>query len=530
MSVSLSVNPVEIVVGLIFVASILAALAQRVGVPYPTVLVLGGLVLSVVPGLPTVQLPPEVVFLVFVPPLVYLPATQVALLDFRTSWRSVVLLSFGLVLFTTFAVAALVRAVIPGFDWPTAFVLAAIVSPTDMIAVNAIARRVAIPHVVRTVLTGESLFNDVVALVAYKMAIAAVVTGAFSLEKTLLELLWSCTGGVAVGLLVGQLAVWARRRVHDPAISSALSLVTSFVAYLAGEVVDTSGVLATVTAGLFVGRSLSIILEPEVRQGASSFWSGLNFILEGLAFVLIGLELRPIVASLADVPWQTLARDALLVCGAVIGLRIAWLWASAGAYLLFPRTTRKVHAPLQHAVIVGWSGMRGVDSLAAALAIPVLLPDGGAFPQRGMILFLAFAVIFATLVVQGSTLSFVIRALGLADDRVVEREEAIARLAGAEAALAELRRIEKSDPVSPETIAELRDLYERRAAQLHAQVEEGADGSVAEARESVQTLTRRMLRAERAAVLRLRDEGTIGSTALHRVERALDFDELRLAP
>jgi CPA1 family monovalent cation:H+ antiporter len=531
MSVFLNLNPAEIVIGLIFVASILAALAQRAAVPYPTVLVLGGLLLSVVPGLPTVRLPPDVAFLVFVPPLVYLPAAQVALLDFRSSWRPIVMLSIGLVLFTMGALAALIRACIPGFDWSTALVLAAIVAPTDTIAVSAIARRVPIPHAVSTILTGESLFNDVVALVAYKMAIAAVMTGLFSISTTMLELLWNAGGGIAVGLLVGQVAVWARRQVQDPAISSALSLVTAFAAYLGGEMVHASGVLATVTAGLYVGRSLSTILEPEVRQGTSSFWSGLNFMLEGLAFVLIGLELRPIMASLDQVPLVTLARYAALISGAAILLRFVWVALSTALRLLFHHEALAVRSLWKHAAVVGWAGMRGVDSLAAALSIPLVLPDGiTAFPQRGLILFLAFSVILATLVLQGSTLSRLIRLLGLAADGVVEREEAMARLAATEAALRELREVEAHHAATKEMIAHLRDLYEHRAAYLRARLHCGDDIAASEFLDTSNSLMRRMLRVEREAVLRLRDEGAIGSTALHRVERSLDFDELRLLP
>jgi CPA1 family monovalent cation:H+ antiporter len=529
----LTINPAEVVVGMIFVASILAAVAQRLGVPYPTVLVVGGLLLSIVPGLPTVRLPPEVVFLVFIPPLIYLPATQVALLDFRSSWQPVLLLSIGLVLFTLFALAALIQAAIPGFTWPTAFVLSAIVAPTDTIAVNAIARHSPIPHSVNTILLGESLFNDVVALVAYKVALAAVATGLFSVSTTLLEFFWNWGAGITVGLLVGQLAVAARRRVHDPAISSALSLVTAFAAFIAGETVNASGVVATVAAGLYVGRSWSVIMAPEIRQGASAFWSGLNFILEGLAFVLIGLELRPIVASLAEIPIAALIRDAALVSLAVIALRLVWVSTATALQILFHRdlVPNAARWPWKHAAIVGWAGIRGVDSLAAALAIPITLTDGATpFPQRGLILFLAFSVILVTLVVQGSTLSWLFRALGVPYDGIVDREEAVARLAAAHAALDELQHVESSTEVRAEMIASLRELYARRAKQLQAWTDDAGERRTSRSPDLTNALARRLLHVERATILRLRDEGAIGSAALHRIERSLDFEELRLLP
>ena len=378
-------NPVEIVIGLMFVATLLAAVAQRVGIAYPIVLVLGGLLVSFVPGMPLIHLDPEVILLVFIPPLVYLPASQVALKDFRSSWFPISMLSIGLVLVTVFGIATLVHFTIPHFGWSSAFVLAAVVAPTDMIAVSAIIRRTPVPHGVAKILDGESLFNDVIAFVAYKIAVRAVLSHSVSWMGTLGEFIWDLLAGIAAGLIVGQLAIWSRRRVHDPAINTAISLLTSFAAYLVGEAFQASGVLATVTAGLLVGRSLSRILEPEARQGTFSFWSGLNFILEGLAFVLIGLELRPILSVLTPYSAQTLIGSAALICAGVILLRLVWVGGSVVFRMLARRALGMppFQTSWKNALIVGWSGARGVDSLAAALGIPSFCSTDGRRFQSG---------------------------------------------------------------------------------------------------------------------------------------------------
>ncbi|SFH73495.1 Na+/H+ antiporter [Planctomicrobium piriforme] len=525
-------NPAEIIIGLIFVATVLSAVAQRVGVAYPIVLMVGGLLLSLFPALPQVQLDPEVVFLVFIPPLVYLPASQVGLLDVRSSWFPILMLSVGLVLVSLIGVATVAQSSIPGFTWPTAFLLAAIVAPTDMIAVMAITRHSPLPRQVERTLNGESLFNDVVAFVAYKIALRSVSEAYFARE-TFLEFTWDVLAGVAAGLVIGQLAIWVRRRVRDPAINSAASLLTAFAAYLTGEAVGASGVLATVTAGLCVGRELSRILEPEVRQTTFSFWSGLNFILEGLAFILIGLELRPTLAQLSETsPWQ-LMQAAALVIGAVVLLRVIWV---AGIFTCRRIVRRVLKLPAdqtnwRHAAIVSWAGPRGVESLAAAIGIPLLLPDGTTpFPQREMILFLSFSVILFTLLVQGGTLPRLIRWLHLPPDGSEKHEENLAHVAAAQAALIVLNQPMQcqSEEEFAQLVVQLRHYYEQRLRHYQSAAAETNQSPDYEILMTSNALRLRILNAEREAVIQLRDQGIIGNSVLRRLERSLDFEQIRL--
>ncbi|MGC3968015.1 MAG: Na+/H+ antiporter [Pirellulales bacterium] len=430
-------NPVHLIVGLIFVAVVLSTVAQKLRIPYPSLLVVGGVAVGFVPGLPRVQIPPDVAFLLFIPPLVYLVATQFGVRDLRSHVWPILRLSVGLMLLNLFCVAGIVHASIADFSWPMAFVLAAVVGPTDTAAVAAVANRLPVPRRVERILEGESLFNDVVALVAYQQAVKAVVSGSWSVGETAVELVWDAVGGVVAGLLVGASVTWARRRLCDTSTDTAVSLLTPFAAYLAAEVVDASGVLATVAAGLYVGRYLLAHLGPSERLQAFSFWNAARFILESLAFVLIGLELRSVLGDVGRLPPLELLRDCAWVCGATIVLRMAWMlfWNLFPCAFYRRLKPPRPAPPWQHAVLIGWSGMRGVDSLAAALAVPLVLADGVTpFPQRSLILFLSFSVILTTLVLQGLTLPLLIRRLRLPADDSLKREELRLRLAAAEAA------------------------------------------------------------------------------------------------
>jgi Na+/H+ antiporter len=525
-------NPAEMIIGLIFVATVLSAVAQRVGVAYPIVLMLGGLVISLIPAMPPVQLDPQVVFLVFIPPLVYWPASKVGLLDVRSSWFPILMLSVGLVMVSIVGVATLTHFAIPGFSWPTSFLLAAIVAPTDTIAVTAVTRHSPLPRQVQRILDGESLFNDVIAFVAYKIAVLSVLGSTNLPHGTLAEFTWSLLAGVVAGLVVGQLAIWVRRRVQDSAISSAASLLTSFAAYLCGEALGASGVLATVAAGLWVGRAVSRILEPEVRQSTFSFWGGLNFILEGLAFVLIGLELRPTLGQLSQFSVRQLIQNAALMIGAVVLLRLIWV-----AIIIAARRSVqwicKVHpyqSDWRHAAIVGWAGPRGVESLAAAIGIPLLLTDGRTpFPQREMILFLSFSVIMFTLFVQGGTLPWLIRWLNLPPDGSENREQNIAHLAAAEAALRVLNNSIPTEGECAELVPQLRAVYEHRVRYYQSAGTTTNHAPETRLFTTSNALRLEILHAQREAIIGLRDQGMISNSVLRRLERYIDFEEIRLA-
>jgi monovalent cation/hydrogen antiporter len=521
---------IEAVLGLLVAVAVLAAIAQKLGVAYPILLVLGGLALSLVPGLPPVQVDPDVVFLLFVPPLVYMAAVRTPWRDFRANLRPILSLAVGLVLVTMVVVAAVAQSLIDGFTWPSAFVLAAIVAPSDAVAVAAVTERLPVPRRVITILEGESLANDATALVSYRMAVAAVVTGTFSLGQASLSFLWAAAGGAAFGLAVGWLVVHVRRVLRHPPIEITVSLLTPFAAYLPAEAVGVSGVLAVVAAGLYIGRHRLESMEAETRIHGFAIWEFLVFLLNGLAFILIGLQLRGILEQLADIPLVTLVGYAALVSLVVIVVRVVWVFAAT--YLpraLSPRLRRRSPAPpWQDVALVAWAGMRGIDSLVTALAVPLVIREGAPFPERNLTVFLAFGVILATLVLQGLSLPVVIRWLGLRGGDQEEREEAQARLAAAQAALARLDELAGEEWAPRELIACLRDRYERWVRQFQARLG-SADGREHEQyAAAARRVLREVLRAEREAVIALRDREVISDAVLREVEEDLDLEELRL--
>jgi Na+/H+ antiporter len=430
---------IETIFVLLAAVATLATLANRIGVPYPILLVLGGLVLGFVPGLPRVELEPEVVFLLFLPPLLYVSAIFTSWRDFRTNLRKISQLAVALVLMTVCTVAAVAHWAV-GLPWGAAFVLGAIVSPTDAIAATSIAQRLGIPRRIVTVLEGESLINDATGIVAYRVAVAAVAAGGFSLWQAGLQFVIGAVGGVMVGLAVGWLVVWARRHVsEEPNVQNTISLLTPFAAYLLAEEPSHylwgrlglpgefafSGVLAVVAAGLYLARRVPYVVTPQARLQAYAFWELVIFLLNGLIFALIGLQLRSIVERLSETEYGAaqLVLYAVLISLAVILVRFLWVFSAAysprweNRSLRWPDPLPSPHA----ATVIAWSGMRGVISLAAALSLPLTVESDAPFPGRDLILFLTFAVILATLVVQGLSLPALIR--GLEDDGTAEREE-----------------------------------------------------------------------------------------------------------
>lgn len=414
-------NVFEVLVVLLAVAVGLAMLADFVKVPYPILLVVGGLVMSLQPWAPHYTLPPELVFTAFLPPLLYAAAYNTNWPRFRQQIRPITLLAVGLVLFTTTAVAWAAHEFV-GLGWGPAFVLGAIVSPPDAVAALAITRRVRVPAVVSTLLEGESLVNDASALVAYRLAVAAVVTGVFSLADAAVQFVAVSAGGVAVGLagawLVGRMHRWLNRSERaDGKTTIVITLLTPYAIYLPAEHLHVSGVLAVITAGLIVGANRERIFPESLRVEATVVWETVDFVLNTLTFILIGFQLPTVLSGLsADYTPLTLARSAVIVGVVVVVTRL--LWVFPGAYL--PRFLDRVfglstdpYPPWRQVAVVAWKGMRGVVSLASALALPTVLADGTAFPNRDLILFLTFWVIFATLVLQGLTLPLLVRVLGV---------------------------------------------------------------------------------------------------------------------
>lgn len=506
-------------------------IARRLGTPYPIVMVIGGLILGFVPGIPNIGLNPDLVFLVVLPPLLYAAAWTTSWRDFRYNLVSIFLLAFGLVGFTVIAVALVAPRVFAGFDWRLGFVLGAVVAPTDAIAATSIARRVGLPRRIVDILEGESLINDATGLLALQFATAIVVHKQVPTVSTgILTLAWLTAGGIALGLLVGFVAYYIERRIDDGPIEITLSILIPYAAYLAAEQVHASGVLAVVACGLFLSRRSANFFSPSVRLQAWSVWESLNYVLNGLVFVLIGLQLPEIRASIRGYSLSTLVVDGAVFSVLLILLRLLWVFPGAGvAWLVRTRLLhqRERRPRPRQTFILGWTGMRGVVSLAAALALPALLADGSPFPQRDLIIFLTFCVICVTLVLQGVTLPPLIRAFGLAGAAGPNCEEQEARRIMIDAAVSHLNDAKEKD--SEEAAALYEDLtrhYHQRLASLeHGEVKQG---QITDHDRHLE-LSLEALRVERETAVRLRDEGRINDDVLRLIERELDLSESRIA-
>jgi CPA1 family monovalent cation:H+ antiporter len=515
---------------LVVAVAALSVLARVIGVPYPILLVLGGLVIGFVPGLPDVELPPDLVLVLFLPPLLYYAAFFSSPRDLRADMRAISLLAIGLVLATMGAVAVAAHALVDGLPWAAAFALGAIVSPTDPLAATAIARRLGVSRRLVTVLEGEALVNDATALVAYRIAVGVMLGDSFVAWEALLRFVASAAGGVAIGLVVGWLVAEVRRRIDDPPIEIVVSLLTGYAAYLPAEWAGVSGIIAAVTAGFFVGWRAPELASAATRLLGFSFWEVLTYLLNALLFILIGLQLYPILSGVTGRSALSLIGLAVAVSAIVIGARIAWGFTVPYLVRVLDRRPAQVarRAGPRERLIVGWSGMRGAVSLAAALALPLETTQGQGFPERNLIIFLTFGVIFATLVVQGLTLPALIRRLRLPSDSAEEQEELSARLGATEAALARLEELAAEEWTRGDTVDRLRGLYEYRRRRLSARAGIVEDVGYEERSLAFQRIVRELLEAQRGAIVRLRNEGAISNDVMHRVERDLDLEDSRL--
>jgi monovalent cation/hydrogen antiporter len=525
---SFSTGDELLLAGLLAAGVLLLSIAQFVRIPYPILLVLGGLALGFVPGVPQIELRPEIVLVAVLPPLLYASAYFTSLRELRANWRPIGALAIGLVLMTMLAVAVVAHGVI-GLDWPTAFVLGAIVSPTDPTAATSIAQRLGLPRRLIAVIEGESLVNDGTALVAYRFAVIAVVTGSFSLEHATWRFFVNVAGGIAIGLVVGYLIRRLRRRLNNPPVEITVALLSGYFAYLPAQAAGVSGVLAAVTVGVYMGWYTPELTTPQTRMQGQAVWEIALLLLNGLLFALVGLQLPSILDSLSSRSTTTLIGWAALVSLVVIAARFVWIFALACLPLLLRGVRADDPAPSWSSkTILAWSGMRGAVSLAAALALPLTTQAGDHFPDRELIVFLTFGVILGTLVVEGLSLPMVIRALRPEDDGLEAREEAKARIHAADAAVARLDELVDEDWVRDETAERLRGLYDFRRNRFSSRLDPDGDGSLDERSADYQRLRRELLDAEREAVVDLRREGRIDDDVMRRVVRDLDLEDLRL--
>jgi monovalent cation/hydrogen antiporter len=524
-----SLYRVEAIVLLLAAVLVLMAIARRVLIPYPIFLVIGGLILGFVPGIPPVRLDPEIVFLIFLPPILWAAAYFTSLRDFHANLRPITLLAVGLVLATTAGVAAVAHAIVPGLGWPAAFVLGAIVSPPDAVAATAIARRLRIPHRVVTVLEGESLVNDAAALVLYRAGVLAAVTGTFVFKETLWQFVLAAAGGISIGLAVGYVTREALHHSEDSLVETAITLLVPYAAWILAERLHVSAVLACVAGGLYVRQAFSTAVPPTTRIQAKAVWDLLVFVLNGVIFVLIGLQLRAIRdAGLIEGPGRLLVYGAVISAVAIV-IRLVWVpLAAVIPRVLSPALRRRDPMPPWSAVfLLSWTGMRGIVSLAAALALPLTTTAGAPFPSRDEIIVITFQVILATLVVQGLTLSPLIRRLRLGNDMTLELEEAHARQEAGRAALARLDALAAGPEAPHEDIQRMRTLYRQRVDRASV-IDPGVGVESARAQAAVRRLRHETLSAERRALIALRDDGVISDDVLQRLEQELDIESIRI--
>lgn len=511
----------EIVLFLMVCAVALGWLARRFQFPYPIALVVGGSLLGFIPGLPSFRFDPQFILVLVLPPVLYQAALLTSWRDFKRNLREISLLAIGLVLVTTLAVGGTLKALVPECPWAVAFALGAIVSPPDAVAATAILSRLNIPRRVVTVLEGESLINDASGLVLYKFAVAAVLTGTFSLAEAGAQFAFMGTGGVVIGLAVAAASIVIHRRLGDAFIEVLTAIATPWVAYIAAESLHTSGVLAAVSAGLLRGRYSPEIVSAEMRILARSTWNILVFLLNSLIFILIGMQLSQVVGRLDGYSVGQLVSIGLIVSLVTILVRFAWIFPAETLARLIRRGSRIV--PASERFIMSWCGMRGIVSLAAALALPVALPDGSPFPHRDLIIFVTFVVIAVTLVLQGLTLAPLIRLLKVGTDWSACHEEAEARQALSEAAVAAIEGLGNTENAPPDLVARLRAEFSENIAAATCQ-DEPAHPSV----ETARRLRRAAIRAERQALLKLWRQQRIGDEVLHHLEEVLDYKEARL--
>ena len=515
---------------LLVAGAALLILAGPLRIPYPILLVVGGLLLGFVPGVPKVTMPPDVVLVGILPPLLYVTAYRTGLRELRQNIRPISMLAVGVVVATTFGVAVVAHE-ITSLGWAESFVLGAVVSPTDPIAATAVASRLGVPRRLIDVVEGESLVNDGTALVLLRTAIAAAVAGSFSWWEASGRLVLNIVGGIAVGLVVGYAIRRIRRVLDNPPLEVTIAFLTGYVAFLPASALHVSGVLAAVTAGVYMGWYTPELTTVQTRLQGEGFWGIVTFLLNVLLFGLVGLQLRPILDGLSGRSGWSLVGEAAAISAAVIAIRIVSVFPAT--YLprqLFPRVREHDPSPpWRYPMFIAWNGMRGAVTIAAALLIPLTTNTGNPVPGRGLVLFFSFAVVLVTLVVQGLSLPLVIRALRLeADDGGAAEEEAHARVRAAEAALARLDELESEAWVFADTAERLRGQYRFRIDRFSARIDPDGDGKIEKRSLKYQRLRRELIDVERHAVVEMRNAGEISDEVMRRVERDLDLEVSRL--
>ncbi len=509
---------------LVMVCAIAAGwLANRVRVPYPIVLVLAGAGVGFVYDWPGLDPEPQLVLAIVLPAVLYPAAIETSWRDFKANLRSIMLLAIGLVATTTLAVGVAFKWLVPEVPWAVAFALGAIVSPPDAVAATAVLRRFRLPRWIRTLLEGESLVNDATGLVLYRFAVAAVLTGAFSGWALIGRFGLIALGGIALGIALGWVTTRLQERLHDPMLELAMSLITPFATYALCESLAVSGVLGVVAVGLYRARWSHVHASAIARLNIRTFWRAIVFVVNCLVFVVIGVRLPVITRALVDeqgLSWMPVLALIGILSLVAIGVRFAWIFtATYGVRWLRPSLRRSDPASARVSTLVAWCGMRGVVSLAAALALPATLPTGEPFPQRDLVILLAFGIVFVTLVGQGLTLPALIEALHLDRDDSRDTEAELAREAMRRAAIQAVNRLVAEHGLPAHEAVVVKRFFNSRSPRRRGEL-------------PVDSETRMWLcaaSAQREALLGLWQEGAIGDDVLTQLEREIDLAEARLA-
>lgn len=524
------VGQMEIMLILLGIVGVLAVIAERIQFPFPIMMVLGGIVIALVPRLPEVSLDPDLVLIIFLPPIIYSAAFFFPWPDFRMNLRPILWLAVGLVFATMTCVALISHWLIPGITLAAGFVLGAIVSPPDAAAATSVLHKLRIPPRLANVLEGESLVNDASGLVSYSLAIIAVTTGTFSLLDAAGDFIWDSTGGVGIGLFVGWIVTKIQRTIHDTPTGITLQILTPYAAYLPAEHLGVSGVLAAVAAGLYVGHRSTLILDSRTRLQGETIWGFINYFINGVLFILIGLQFPDIIHSLKQFPWWELAGYGLLVSLVVIFVRFAWIYGMGWTANRFGKQNQDTLLPISNGILLvtSWAGMRGAVSLAAALAIPTLMDNGEPFPGRELIIFLTYCVIFSTLVLQGFTLPWMVRRAGISSPDGDGMREAQARIILLTESLELIDDLIAKDPDSSNIKSHLmlRELYQTRLD--HMNLLFGEDTKEPQNMAGNAEFIFRMFAFERRRVIELRDQGFIDESIRRRITHDIDTEEMRM--
>lgn len=522
-------NFIEASIFILFIAIISVPLATRFRLPLEIFLVIGSCLISLIPGLPSMQINSMIVFNLFLPPILFYAAYFTSWHEFKFNFRAISLLAFGLVIVTTISVAFVAKWLLPEATWAECFLLGAIVSPTDASAATAIIKKLGAPRRLITVLEGESLVNDATALLLFRFSLAAVLSGSFSLNMAIVNFFFVTIGGALIGICIGLAAVFVLRRLHDVRAETTFTFIIAFTCYLLAERIGVSGVISTVVCGIFFGKQLPELAPSQTRLNAKASWNTLIFIINGFVFTLIGLELPWVVKNLGTQAISQLIIYGAIISAVVILVRLLWVFPAAHfPRLLIPSIKRKDPTPpWQSLFILGWCGMRGIISLAAALALPQMISQGVLFPHRDALVFITYCVIVATLLIPSLTLPFFLRFFHLSESENKAKEEAIARIRSLEGVMERITSLVEKESIPCELFDEFKKQVERRLKVINTQLERAPYSTLTNEYTSIKKLTMLALQSERETLIRLRKSGEIHEDVFHLLSDELDLEEIR---